>query len=285
MKITFIGLGIMGSRMAAHLLETAHEVTVYNRSPEAMKPLEAKGAHAAANLAEAVKDAEIVFSMLADPEAVRAVFFEGALHQMKKGSVWIDCSTVNPSFSREAGEKASQAGIKFIDAPVAGSKAQAEAKQLVFFTGGDRTLIEGFEPLFLAMGKKMSRLGGTGMGSSYKMLVNKLLAGSMLLFSEAVHLGKKMGIEDHFLYEVLPTLPVCAPFVQLKTEGMKTGNYETQFPLELMYKDLHLASLSAYEHQQPLFLANLVKEIFAEAVRQGQGRSDFSAIHEFGKGK
>lgn len=285
MKLTFIGLGIMGSQMAKNLLESEHEVTVYNRSAKAMEPLKKQDAQTANTLEEAVKSADVVFSMLANPEAVSEVFFSenGALANMKPDAIWVDCSTVNPSFSREAGKKAHDANVQFIDAPVAGSKAQAAAKQLVFFTGGNKELIETIEPVLLFMGKKVLHLGETGMGSSFKMLVNKMLAESMLIYSEAVHLGQKMGIDDTFLYEVLPTLPVCAPFVNLKTAGMKTGTYETQFPLELMQKDLHLASVTAYEHQQPLFMANLAKELFAEAVRQGQGRSDFSAVHELGK--
>ena len=130
------------------------------------------------------------------------------------------------------------------------------------------------------MGKKSLYLGAIGMGSNFKMLVNKMLAASMIIYSEAVHLGQKMGIEDHFLFDVLPTLPVIAPFVGFKTQGMKTGNYETQFPLELMYKDLQLAAQTAYEYQQPLFMANLAKERYAQAVQKGEGRSDFSAIHK-----
>lgn len=282
MKITFIGLGIMGSQMALNLLQGDHKITVYNRSPKPMKALEKEGAMVPSSVDDAVADADLVISMLANPEAVTQVFFgkNGVLSKMKKNAIWLDSSTVNPSFSLKAGEEAESWEIQFIDAPVAGSKNQARDKELVFFTGGDKTLIDELEPVLLTMGKKVVYLGATGMGSSFKMLVNKMLAESMIIYSEAVHLGQKMGIEDHFLFDVLPTLPVIAPFVGFKTAGMKTGNYETQFPLELMYKDLQLAAQTAYEHQQSLFMANLAKERYAQAIGKGEGRNDFSAIHK-----
>lgn len=286
MTISFIGLGIMGSRMAANLLDNGIDLTVWNRSREPAQRLAEKGATVASALIEAVSDADLVITMLSKPEVVETLMFgEGkGLSQMKQGALWMDSSTVNPAFSRRSGEIASQFGIRFLDAPVAGSKPQAEAAQLAFFVGGTETDLEEARPLMEHMGQKVIHLGEIGMGSSFKMLVNALLAQSMVAFSEMIHLGTKMGLKEDFLLNTLSGLPVTAPFTKFKTEMMASGDYPVNFPLELMHKDLHLAAVSAYEVGQPMYLANLAKELYSTAVAQGLGRMDFSAIHEVLKG-
>jgi len=283
MKITFIGLGIMGSRMAANLLKNDVDVTVYNRSKEPVKALLKKGAKTATTANEAVKDADLVFSMLSTPEVVESVFYteDGVLSAMKKNSIWVDCSTVNPSFSMKSKSAAERFGIRFVDAPVAGTLPHAENAELVFFVGAEKELLEAIEPYLNFMGKKVINIGETGKGASFKMLVNVMLAQSMIIFSESVLLGEKMGISKDFLLSVIPNLVVSAPFTKVKAEMVKSGEYGVQFPLELMHKDLHLAAITAYENNQPLYLANVAKELYAEANKSGLGRLDFAAIHKY----
>jgi len=273
----------MGSRMASHLAKNNVDLTVYNRTPIDNEIIEGKTIIIADSLQDAVKDAHIVFSMLSTPEAVEEVFFgkENTLSIMKKNAIWVDCSTVNPSFSLRAFQEAKRHGIRFLDAPVAGSKPQAANAELVFFVGGNKKSINEIEPYLSIMGKKVLHIGGIGKGASFKMLVNIMLAQSMLIFSEAVLLGDKMEIPKEFLLDLLPNLVVSAPFTKFKAESIKKDNYDVQFPLEWMHKDLHLATLTAYEQNQPLFLANLTKELYAEAVKSGMGRLDFSAIHKY----
>jgi len=283
MKITFIGLGIMGSRMAANLLKNGVELTVYNRSKEAVEQLKEQGAKAADTPKQAVAEADIVFSMLSTPEVVEALFLgdKGTLAAMKNGALWVDCSTVNPSFSRKAGEAAGRAGIHFLDAPVAGTKPHAENAELVFFLGGEQNLLETVRPYMEMMGRKVLHIGKVGQGASFKMLVNIMLAQSMAIFSESVLLGQKMGISKEFLLKAIPGLVVAAPFTGAKAAMIQKEDYEVQFPLEWMHKDLHLAATTAYELNQPLYLANLTKELFAEANNKGMGRLDFAAIHKY----
>lgn len=283
MKITFIGLGIMGSRMAANLLKNDVDLTVYNRSKPPVTALEAKGAKSASSTNEAVSGADIVFSMLSTPEVVADLFMgeNGALKSMKKNAIWVDCTTVNPSFSNQVNEASKKARIRFMDAPVTGTKPHAENAALAFYVGGEKALLEEVEPYFKMMGQNIFHIGETGKGASIKMLLNMMLAQSMIIFSEAVLLGEKMGMDKEFLLEMLPKTPVAAPFTQFKREMIRSGNYETNFPLELMHKDLHLAAKTAYEMNQPLYLANLAKELFAGANKKGMGRLDFAAIHEF----
>lgn len=287
MKVTFIGLGIMGSRMAANLLKNNVDLTIFNRSSEPMKALEAQGAKTANSANEAVKGADLVLSMLSTPEVVEYVFLgnQGALANMKKGAIWADCTTVNPSFSLKAQAAAQAIGIRFADTPVAGTKPHAEKAELVFFVGAEKTLLAEMEPYLNFMGKKVLNIGDTGKGASFKMLVNIMLAQSMVIFSEAILLGEKMGISKDFLLNAIPNLVVAAPFTKFKAEMVKANNYDVQFPLEWMYKDLHLAAITAYENNQPLYLANVAKELFAEATKSGLGRMDFAAIHQYLEGK
>lgn len=287
MKITFIGLGIMGKGMAANLLKNGVDLTVYNRSQGPLKELESKGAKSAASANEAVKEADIVFSMVSTPEVVAHLFLgeNGALLAMKKNAIWVDCTTVNPSFSLQANQAAQKAGIRFMDAPVTGTKPHAKNAQLAFYVGAEKVLLEEVEPYFNMMGQNIFHIGETGKGAAIKMLLNMMLAQSMIVFSEAVLLGEKMGMNKDFLLEMLPKTPVAAPFTGFKKEMIRNGNYEVNFPLELMQKDIHLATLTAYELQQPLYLANLTKELYASAVKEGMGRLDFAAIHRFLEGK
>ncbi len=283
MKVAFIGLGIMGSRMAANLLKNGVDITVYNRSKSPVDKLVAQGARKANSAKEAVAQADLVFSMLSTPEVVQSSFLgnNGVLANMKKGAIWADCTTVNPSFSQQAKKVADKNGIRFLDAPVAGTKPHAQNAELVFFVGAAQSLLEEVQPYLEMMGKKVIHLGKVGQGAAFKMLVNIMLAQSMVIFSEAVLLGEKLGIDKAFLLNTIPNLVVAAPFTKFKSAMVKADDYEVQFPLEWMYKDLHLAAVTAYENNQPLYLANVTKELFAEATKSGMGRLDFAAIHRY----
>jgi 3-hydroxyisobutyrate dehydrogenase-like beta-hydroxyacid dehydrogenase len=269
--------------MAANLLKHNVDLTVYNRSPEPAQRLGEAGAIVANTPSTAVKGADLVFSMLSTPEVVEQLAFgeEGFTSFMKRDAVWADVTTVDPMFARKIAQGANRQGIRYIDSPVAGTKPHAENAQLVFYVGGDKTDYELARPYMEMMGQKAMHIGGVGGGASLKMLVNMMLAQSMLVYSEAVLLGKSMGLDESLLFDVLPTLPVIAPFTKFKTEMIKNDDYTVQFPLEWMQKDLHLASLCAYEFKQPLFMTNLAKEIYGQAVNAGLARHDFGAVFKY----
>ena len=273
----------MGSRMALNLAKNNYDITTWNRGEAPRKAIAEKGVRTVDTLREAVTEADVVFTMLSNPEAVRELFLtEGSgLDLMKKDALWVDCSTVNPSFSREAHEVATAKGIRFLDAPVAGTKPHAENAQLSFFVGGTADDIAPIKPYLDAMGAKTIPFGKIGQGSAYKMLVNIMLAQSMIVFSETIHLGEALGIDRDLMLNVIPGLPVIAPFTKMKAEMMRSGEYETQFPIELIAKDVHLAAISAYEVDRPLYLANLTKDLYTSAVKAGMGRQDMAAIHEY----
>lgn len=287
MKTAFIGLGIMGSRMAARLLDAGQDVTVWNRSAGKTNDLVKKGAKAASSLSEAVDKADIVLTMLPDPGVVEKIATgkEGFLNWMQKGALWINTSTVNPSFAEEMDAEAASCGVRYLDAPVSGSKMPAEKGELIFLAGGEKEDVEKAMPLFEAMGKNTIHLGKAGMGSKMKLVINLMLAQSMLAFSEAVSLGVASGLDEKQLLGLLPDLPVSPAFLKLKRPKLESGNYETEFSLKWIHKDLHLLSQTAYENGKSLPLASLCKDLYGLAKERGMGEDDFSVIYEFVRGK
>lgn len=283
MKVTFIGLGIMGLRMAGNLLKNNVDLTVYNRTEGPALELETKGARRSGSPSDAVVGSDFIFTMLSEPEIVEKIMLteNGAIHHIKKGALWIDCSTVNPSFSLECKKHAETAGIRFMDAPVAGTKPSAENAELVFFVGGEEADFKETEALLKLMGNKIIHIGETGRGTAFKMLVNAMLAESMIIFSETVLLGEKMGFSPEILMKSLSEMPVSAPFLKAKATKLINKNDETQFPLELMHKDLRLFSTTAEENNHEPSLADHAKALYADAVQKGFGRKDFSAIYNY----
>lgn len=283
MKIGFVGLGIMGSRMAANLLKKGHSLTVFNRTHAKAEGLLAGGAEWAASPAAMAQKVEVIFTMLAHPDAVReaALGEDGFLPRLLAGAVWVDCSTVNPSFSREMAEAARSRGIAYIDAPVSGSKNEAAGAKLIFWAGGEALDLKLCRPLFECMGAKTVHTGKNGMGSAMKMVVNQLVGSTMAAFAEGMVLGKALGLERQVLFESVLGTSAAAPFLAVKRAKMEHGDYEADFPLCWMQKDLHLISVSAYEAGVAMPLTNVAKEIYSLAIREGLGTADISAVYDY----
>lgn len=283
MKIGFIGLGIMGSRMAGNLLKKGNELVVYNRTKEKAGPLLAQGAVFVETPAKVAEKVPVIITMLSEPSVVTDVALgeDGFLNSFRRGLLWIDCSTVNPSFSRRMAGECLKRGVRFLDAPVAGSKIPAEQGQLIFFVGGEKEDFEFSRSLLEAMGKAVFRIGEHGMGTAMKMVNNLLLAGAMAVFSESMVLGEALSISRDTLFDVLLTSPVAAPFLALKRPLIESGIFDAQFPLKWMHKDLHLASVTAYESGVALPSSQAIKEVFSLAVRNGLGEKDFAALYQY----
>jgi 3-hydroxyisobutyrate dehydrogenase-like beta-hydroxyacid dehydrogenase len=284
MKIGFIGLGIMGSRMAAHLQKCGHSLAVFNRTREKAAQLVADGARWAESPAALASQAEVIFTMLAHPDAVEeaALGKDGFLSHPGPDQLWVDCSTVNPSFSRRMAAAAEARGIRFLGAPVTGSKGQAASAQLAFWVGGEATDVETCRPLLECMGNRIIHCGGQGMGASLKMVMNQLLGTAMAAFAEGLILGEALGLPREILFEALLGGPAAAPFLAFKRERIESGNYQqADFPLRWLQKDLHLATVSAYETGVAMPLTNMAKEIFRLAMRADRGSEDFSAIYDY----
>jgi 3-hydroxyisobutyrate dehydrogenase-like beta-hydroxyacid dehydrogenase len=286
MKIGFIGLGIMGSRMAANLQKNGYSLVVFNRTRVKAEPLLGPCGTFSESPAKLAQQVDVLFTMLAHPDAVEqaALGDNGFLNHLRPNALWVDCSSVNPSFSQKMVAEAARRQIRFVDAPVTGSAPVAAEAKLTFWVGAKEVDLEVIRSLLLCMGNKIVHAGGQGMGTSMKMVINLLLGNAMAAFAEAMELGQGLGLSQKMLFDSLLSTPTVAPFLALKREKMETGNYAAEFPLRWMQKDMQLASVSAYESGVALPLTNVTKEIYRLAMRGGHETNDFSAIYEFAMG-
>jgi 3-hydroxyisobutyrate dehydrogenase-like beta-hydroxyacid dehydrogenase len=283
MKIGFIGLGIMGSRMAANLQKHGYSLVLFNRTRGKAQPLIDNGAMFAESPAKVATQVDVLFTMLAHPDAVEqaALGPNGFLNHLKPNALWIDCSSVNPSFSKKMAAQAARREVHFVDAPVTGSAPVAADAKLVFWVGADGADLEKIRPLLVCMGNKIVHAGGHGAGTSMKMVINVLLGDAMAAFAEAMALGEGLGLSQKMLFDSLLGTPAVAPFLASKRDKIDKGNYEPEFPLRWMQKDLHLASVSAYESGVAMPLTNAAKELYRLAMREGHASQDFSAIYDY----
>lgn len=279
--IGFIGLGIMGQNMAANLLDKGEQLVVYNRTKEKAQTLLDKGAIWAASPREVGQQADIVFTMLTDPAAVQAVAYgeDGLFSGMKENSLWVDVSTVKPAFTKEMAEAARAHHIRFVDAPVSGSKAPAQQGKLHFLVGGNDQDVKEITPLLEKMGQSIQHMGVNGNGSSTKLAVNMLLVQSLTGLSEAISFGEAVGLDREHLMDVLLALPVTSDIQAGKRDTILQQNFDPQFPLEHAYKDLQQISETAYEAGAPLPMTNSVKELYALAKKNGYGKQDVAAVY------
>jgi 3-hydroxyisobutyrate dehydrogenase-like beta-hydroxyacid dehydrogenase len=286
MKIGFIGLGIMGSRMAANLQKHGYSLVMFNRTRVKAEPLLGPCGTFSDSPAKLAQQVDVLFTMLAHSDAVEQVALgaNGFLNHLRPNALWVDCSSVNPSFSQKMAAEAARRQIRFVDAPVTGSAPAAAEAKLIFWVGAQEVDLEASRSLLLCMGNKIVHAGGHGMGTSMKMVINLLLGNAMAAFAEAMALGKGLGLSQKVLFDSLLGSPTVAPFLALKREKIEDGNYEAEFPLQWMQKDLHLASVSAYESGVALAVTNVTKEIYRLAMRGGHETNDFSAIYEFAMG-
>jgi 3-hydroxyisobutyrate dehydrogenase/glyoxylate/succinic semialdehyde reductase len=285
-QIAFLGLGIMGSRMAANLLKAGHNVAVWNRSVGKAGQLASLGAFAAATPADAVQagqGAEVVITMLSTPAVVEkaALGPDGFLPAMQPDTLWIDSSTVDPFFSRRMASAAEQRGVRFIDAPVTGSKEAAEKGGLRFLVGANTTDLDQAMPLLEKMGTAVVHAGERGMGSSIKLVMNLMAAQAMLAYAEGLALGEALGFTRAQMLELTMGMPHVAPLVSTKRTKIETNTYDADFPLKWMQKDLQLASQMGYEMGLAMPQTNIAKEVYRMAMRAGLAEADFAAVVQF----
>jgi 3-hydroxyisobutyrate dehydrogenase-like beta-hydroxyacid dehydrogenase len=283
MKIGFIGLGIMGSRMAANLQKHGYPLVVFNRTRAKVEPLLGPCGTFCDSPAKLAEQVDVLFTMLAHPDAVEeaALGANGFLNHLRSNALWVDCSSVNPSFSKKMAAEAARREVHFVDAPVTGSAGPAAEAKLIFWVGADTADLERIRPLLLCMGNKIVHAGKHGMGTSMKTVVNLLLGTGMAAFAEAMALGEGLGISRKMLFDSLLGTPAVAPFLASKREKIESENYKAEFPLRWMQKDMHLASMSAYESGVAMPLTNVAKELYCLAMREGHATQDFSAVYDY----
>lgn len=279
MKVTFIGMGIMGSRMAANLIKNKVDVTIFNRTPGKTPELVKLGAKEASSLVEAVAEADVVFTMLSKPDAVLDMS-NSFLSSMKKDALWVDSTTVGPDDSLTSENLAKNHGIRFLEAPVAGTKQPAESGELVFFVGGASSDLSSVTALLDFMGKKTVHIGPVGKAAEIKLLVNLMLAHAMTAFSETMKLGLKLGMNQTTLHNILLGMPVTAPFLRNIQDKLEQEDTSANFPYKWMEKDLGLVMKMAESNKTELAMTKTLHELFASGLANpSMGDQDFSSIY------
>jgi len=278
-KIAFIGLGLMGSRMASRLIDAGHSLTVYNRTLEATRPLAQRGATVEDSPLHAAARAMIVMTMVSNDAAVREVILgkNGALAGMEKGSTLIDLSSIHPDTSREIHKAATERGVRMIDSPVAGSTPAAEQGLLLLMVGGEQLVYDQMKPVLEVLGKPVVYMGESGAGTTMKLVVNSLLGVQLQALGEAIAVGQKAGLSKDAILDVLGQTAAVSPLQKAKMENARKNDYPTQFPLKHMHKDLGLVLKLAADHGVPMPATSASHTNFSiEAGRNVD--EDFSAI-------
>jgi 3-hydroxyisobutyrate dehydrogenase-like beta-hydroxyacid dehydrogenase len=281
MKVAFVGIGKMGLPMAGNVVRAGHDVTVFNRTRERCDPLRDDGATVAASAAEAVRGAEILVTMLADPTAVESQILadEALLADAPDGLVWLEMSTIGPAAARCFSARAAEAGVEMLDAPVSGSVTVAEAAGLVAMVGGDAGALERARPVLETMTKAHFYLGGAGTGAAMKLAVNVMIASATVAISEALVLAEAAGIERADAYDVIAAGPLASPFLEYKKAAfLDPGGTPAAFALDLMRKDLKLALEQADAAGLPLLGAGAAAEAFTVAAGLEGGDQDLVRV-------
>lgn len=275
-----MGLGIMGSAMAANILKAGYPLTVYNRTIAKAEPLARLGAQVAASPKALAQEAEIIIAMVTGPEALYELLFgpEGAAEAFGPEQVFINMSSVSPSFTLELGKELAPRAIRFVDAPVSGTKKPAEEGTLVILAGGNRQRVQDLEPLFLTMGKKVIYCGGVGQGSMMKMFINLLLGLMMEGFAEAINFGRLGGLDLEAMLDTVSSGAMNAPMFQLKAPNLRDHNYPAAFPLKHLAKDAKFVLDTAYELGAPVPAGQMLLHLYRLGVAKGWGDEDISAI-------
>jgi 3-hydroxyisobutyrate dehydrogenase-like beta-hydroxyacid dehydrogenase len=282
MKIAFLGLGIMGSRMAANLVANGHELTVWNRTTQTAEAFaERHGASVAASPRAAAGAAELVISMVVDGAQVEQILLgpEGAA-TVEGDRRFVDCSTIGPAEATRIAQLLSEHGHRFIDAPVTGSSPRAEDGTLTFMVGADDADFAAVEPVLAAMGKLIVHAGPVGQGQVVKVINNALAAINATALGQALLVAKAAGADLDALVAVAGAGSGGSTMLTLKAGPMREHDYTTLFKLDHMLKDVRLCLEQASEAGVPFVFATDVESTLADASDRGFGDADFAALLE-----
>ena len=275
--VAVIGLGAMGSRIAGRLLDAGHDVVVWNRTPAKAEPLVERGATGAATPADAVRRAEAVLTMVADPDALREVTDgpDGLAAGAGEGMTVIEMSTVGPAAVASLAD-ALPSGTGLLDAPVLGSVTEAEGGSLNVFVGGPAALVERWTPLLEALGT-VHHVGPLGAGAAAKLVANTTLVGTLGLLGEALALAQGLGLSREAAFEVLALTPLGVQ-AERRRAAVESGEFPRRFSLALARKDAELIVDAAAEAGIDVRLLAAAASWFRDADEEGWSERDYSAI-------
>jgi len=278
-KVGFIGLGNMGSRIATRLLDRGYQLSVYDMDPAKAEAIAAHGGEATKNILELARTADVLLSCLTNDEAVRSVYTrpEGVFAGARPGTVVLEMSTISPESSRELQRIGARGGIDVLDVAISGSTTSAEEGNLTLLVGGNAELFRTAEPIFQAVAKQYFLLGGPGAGTAMKLVVNTMLGVGMQAIAEAVALGEKTGLDRKRLLEVLSKTAVIAPAHVGKLARTAVNDYSPQFPLRLMNKDFQLILNAAAQEHIPMPATEAAFRVNSDELAH-HDEDDFSAV-------
>lgn len=288
-NIAFIGLGNMGGPMAANLVRNGESVVVFDLVADAVKQLEDKGAMAAASPQEAVKNADVVVTMLPAAQHVKSLYLgeQGIIAHAKTGALFIDCSTIDAQSAKEVGVGAINAGYAFIDAPVSGGVAGAAAGTLTFIMGGDDAAVSRAKPVLRHMGANLFHAGELGAGQIAKLCNNMLLSVLMTGTSEALQLAIANGLDPKVMSDIMLqssgcnwTLQKYNPCPDVMDNVPSSNQYQGGFMVKLMNKDLSLAMEAAQQVGASTPMAAAAQALYRMHQLKGNADCDFSSIFE-----
>ena len=281
-NIGYIGLGVMGGRMAKRLLDAGHSVIGYNRTKSKAQWLLDAGMHWAENPRTVAETADIILSMVTNTEAVLAITGgeEGVFAGLSPGKVYIDMSTVSPAISRKLATQVSDTGANMLDSPVSGSVETLEAGKLSLMVAGDEKIFEQVKPILLDIGPKATYVGKNGLAVTMKIATNLSLAVQMLAFCEGVLLAEKSGIQRETAVEVLTNSVIASPMVKYRGPFVLGMPDEAWFNVNMMQKDMNLALELGQQLDVPLPTTAATNEYMTAARAMGLVEEDFAIIFE-----
>ena len=284
-KIAFIGLGHMGGGMAPNLAKAGHEVRAFDLVPEAVQHATEGGCTAAGSAAEAVKDADVVITMLPAAQHVKAVFENDVAPNATRGALLIDCSTIDVASARSVGEAMIAQGFEFVDAPVSGGIAAAAGGTLTLMVGGTDAAFAKAQPFLDPMAKAVIHAGQLGAGQAAKICNNMILGATMAATCEAFALAKKLGLDLQTFYDISSkasgqswSMTSYCPIPGVGPETPADHDYEGGFAAALMLKDLKLAMDAAKSAGAYTPMGGEAEELYQRFVDRGGGSKDFSGI-------
>jgi len=284
MRVAFLGLGIMGSRMAANVAEAGFELSDWNRTEATAREFCAAhdGVQLAPTPAQAAADSDFVVTMVVDGPQVEQVLLgeEGAAHGARPGTLCIDCSTIGASHARRIAAALAERELDFVDAPVTGSSPRAQDGTLTIMAGGSDEAFERAKPVLEAMGKLIVHAGPLGHGQIVKVINNAVAASNAAVLGQALLLAKRADVDLDALTAVMKAGSGASAMLELKAGPMREHDYTTLFKLEHMLKDVRLCLEEGQDAGAPFAFAALTREILTAGMGRGLGDADFAALIE-----
>ena len=279
-KISYLGLGTMGSGMVSNLLKAGYELTVWNRSVERNKPFARKGARVADTPANAVRDVDLVMYSLSNDQAVEEVVFgaNGILSGINAGQIVMDMSTVLRATSLREQEAYSKRGADFLDAPVFGSKKEAADAKLWIMAAGKRDAFKKVKPVLQHLGQTIHYFGKNGNAAAMKLVGNLIVALEMEALAEGLVLAQKAGLDLSTVMEVVKVADFRSPLLVSNGRNILKRDFSTSFALKLMLKDAGLIEKFAGSLQSPIPALRVVQKNLESAVALGFGKENASAV-------